>query len=165
MKKTNFHWDSVACCAALQLLGCFCSEFCCFYEERRQRREMNYAYLLQTIIPGSPWRRRTTTATPTTSMPVQSWVLFVCFSAALLNSVASEAPFSCAGSTFITLWVRVPHNFSLIRVQPSLFLFFFLKLCSLLWRLQLLMNHKAPSAAFKMAAAPSARRELCVIFS
>lgn len=35
---------------------------------------MNYASPLQTIIPGSPWKRRIITAIQITSMQVQSWV-------------------------------------------------------------------------------------------
>lgn len=155
----------VSCCGAFWLLLTAAALNSAGFMEKGTETEkistlMNYAYLLQTIIPGSPWRRRTTSATQTTSMPVRSWVLFVGFSAALLISAASEAYFFLTGSTFITLEAEVSHNFSLIRAQPSLFLFFLL--CSSHWRLRLAMNHDAIS---KMAAAPSARRDLCVIFS
>lgn len=145
---------------------CCCSESCCFSEGRRQRREemsglLNYSYPLQTIIPGSPWRRRTTTATPTTSTPVRSWVLFVRFSAALLESVASEAPFfflkrECFYHTLSPSFTQLfIDSGAAIFISPSFF-----KLRCSWWITRLL-----PPLSKWPPPPPSAQRELCVIFS
>lgn len=59
---------------------CCCSKLCCYCAGSKSGGKylpMNYASPLQTIIPGSPWKRRTTTATLITSMPVQLWVFFI----------------------------------------------------------------------------------------
>lgn len=83
---------------------CCCSKLCCYCAGSKSGGKylpMNYASPLQTIIPGSPWKRRTTTATLITSMPVQLWVFFIHY--------GSRVWLICY------LWSPPPHSFFSIK--------------------------------------------------
>lgn len=136
---------------------CCCSKLCCYCAGSKSGGKylpMNYASPLQTIIPGSPWKRRTTTATLITSMPVQLWVFFIHYGSRVWLICflwSPPTPFFSIKSTccgWILLWEKSSDW------SKPIDLFFLL--CSPCWEPQwvscVLLNCLATFTAFKMAA-------------
>lgn len=109
---------------------------------------MNYASLLQMIIPGSPWKQKITTATPITSMPAQSWVLFIHYGSIswLIAYLLSLKPFFFLYQNTCWGWISldVSKDLSLIQVQN------FVLHAGILSGFG--VNHIITFCAFKMAA-------------